>query len=307
MRLKCLLSLALVCISVGAADAQTTTFNPSAVPITLDERELQIRVLEGHSRRIAETEREIKELKKKLSTPAVTPKGTPSTKGKKSSPPAVYTPTSTKSFDPISHQQRLRDVINGVPSISAQKTVYQQTQASQSYTVRRGETIEITYPGGGLVQVSVDYSPMRCRTPGGMHLYYAMPDGGLPTAVRVHGMPIDIRSDGACAVCPWSRNAAGVSYEWVTGIVPAADLPRIDALWLRERMPKRVVIPTVPAYPRPTALMGCKHGYRIFPLRRRQLSRVPSFLWEPPEGFEHSKEGQQWIRPPHQPLSQAPI
>src|ERR1019366_6566320 len=176
MRLKCLLSLALVCISVGAADAQTTTFNPSAVPITLDERELQIRVLEGHSRRIAETEREIKELKKKLSTPAVTPKGTPSTKGKKSSPAAVYTPTSTKSFDPISHQQRLRDVINGVPSISAQKTVYQQTQASQSYTVRRGETIEITYPGGGLVQVSVDYSPMRCRTPGGMHLYYAMPD-----------------------------------------------------------------------------------------------------------------------------------
>src|ERR1019366_2455378 len=45
------------------------------------------------------------------------------------------------------------------------------------------------------------YTPMRCRTPGGMHLYYAMPDGGLPTAVRVHGMPIDIRSDGACAVC----------------------------------------------------------------------------------------------------------
>ena len=89
------------------------------------------------------------------------------------------------------------------------------------------------------------YTPMRCRTPGGMHLYYAMPDGGLPTAVRVHGMPIDIRSDGACVVCPWSRNAAGVSYEWVTGIVPAADLPPLDALWLRERMPKRVVTPTM--------------------------------------------------------------
>lgn len=37
------------------------------------------------------------------------------------------------------------------------------------------------------------------------------------------------------------------------------------------------------------------------------LSSVTSFLWERPEGFEHTKEGQQWIRPPHQRLSQAPI
>jgi hypothetical protein len=72
-----------------------------------------------------------------------------------------------------------------------------------------------------------------------------MPDGGLPTTVRVNGMPIDLRSDGAYAVCPWSRNAAGISYEWVSGIVPAADLPPIAASWLRERTPKRVVTPAV--------------------------------------------------------------
>jgi hypothetical protein len=114
--------------------------------------------------------------------------------------------------------------------------------------------------GNGVVVVDVDdlslvstviercgATPMRCRTPGGMHLYYSLPDGNLPTGVRVNGLPIDVRSDGAYAVCPWSHNAAGISYEWVSGIVPSADLPQIEASWLRQRTPKRVVTPGIAA------------------------------------------------------------
>ena len=112
--------------------------------------------------------------------------------------------------------------------------------------------------GNGVVVVDVDDramvstvskhcgdTPMQCRTPNGIHLYYATPEGGLSSAVRVNRMPIDIRSDGAHAVCPWSRNAQGVPYEWLGGIVPAADLPIIEASWLRERTPKRIVMPDV--------------------------------------------------------------
>lgn len=108
--------------------------------------------------------------------------------------------------------------------------------------------------GNGVVVVDVDdpalvrtvidrcgETPMRCQTPNGMHLYYAAPEGGISTAVRVNNLPIDIRSEGALAVCPWSRNAAGVSYEWVGGIMPAADLPPIDPSWLRPRTPKQIV------------------------------------------------------------------
>ena len=113
--------------------------------------------------------------------------------------------------------------------------------------------------GNGVVVVDVDDpamvstvlkhcgdTPMRCRTPNGMHLYYATPEGGLSSAVRVNRQPIDIRSDGAHAVCPWSRNAEGVPYEWLSDIVPAADLPPINLSWLHERTPRRVVTPAVP-------------------------------------------------------------
>ena len=112
--------------------------------------------------------------------------------------------------------------------------------------------------GNGVVVVDVDDrtmastviercgdTPMRCRTPNGMHLYYSMPEAGLSTAVRVNDEPIDVRSDGAYAACPWSCNSAGVLYEWVDGIVPAADLPQIELSWLRERAPRRVVLPAL--------------------------------------------------------------
>ena len=125
---------------------------------------------------------------------------------------------------------------------------------------RAGQRNIALVTGNGVVVIDVDDrshvstviercgdTPMRCRTPGGMHLYYSAPDGGLPTGVRVNGMPIDIRSDGAYAVCPWSRNAAGISYEWVSGIVAAAELPTLEASWLRERAPKRVVTPGIAA------------------------------------------------------------
>jgi hypothetical protein len=120
----------------------------------------------------------------------------------------------------------------------------------------RGRRDVALVAGNGVVVVDVDdptmedavlkncgFTPMRCRTPRGLHLYYSIPHGGLSTGVRVNGLPIDVRSDGATAVCPWSRNAVDVPYEWVGGIVPAADLPRIDASWLRERTRTKIVTP----------------------------------------------------------------
>jgi hypothetical protein len=115
--------------------------------------------------------------------------------------------------------------------------------------------------GNGVVVVDVDDpsllelviarcgdTPMRCRTPsGGMHLYYAMRSGiRYGNAVRINGMPIDLRCEGAYIVCPWSRNADGVPYEWVGELIHADDLPPLRISWLRERGPRRLVTPVMP-------------------------------------------------------------
>jgi hypothetical protein len=114
--------------------------------------------------------------------------------------------------------------------------------------------------GGNFVVVDVDEvsvldlaldccgnTPMRCRTPRGVHLYYSTrPGAAVGNAVRIGGMPIDLRGEGGYVLCPWSRSAQGAPYEWLGDIVPAADLPPINLSWLRERTPKRVAMPAVP-------------------------------------------------------------
>ena len=111
--------------------------------------------------------------------------------------------------------------------------------------------------GNGIVVVDIDDpdlletviehcgdTPMRCRTPNGMHLYYAMRPGvQYGNAVRINGKPIDLRCEGALAVCPWSRSAEGVPYRWEGELLPAAELPPIKISWLRERSPRRFVTP----------------------------------------------------------------
>jgi hypothetical protein len=116
--------------------------------------------------------------------------------------------------------------------------------------------------GNGVVVVDVDdadlvdtviaqcgSTPMRCRTPsGGMHLYYAMRSGvHYGNAVEINGKPIDLRCEGSYIVCPWSRNDDGVPYQWVGDVLPPSALPPLKVSWLRERKPRRVVAPAVPA------------------------------------------------------------
>ncbi len=116
--------------------------------------------------------------------------------------------------------------------------------------------------GNGLVVVDVDDpdlldvviarcgdTPMRCQTPsGGLHLYYAMsPRVHYGNAVRINGNAIDLRCEGAYVVCPWSKNQQGVPYQWVGSLIHVNDLPPLKVSWLRERKPKRVVRPVVPA------------------------------------------------------------
>ncbi len=136
-------------------------------------------------------------------------------------------------------------LISGTKRSAVKWSVYRArppTEAEIRSWFERGRRDVALVTGNGVVVVDVDdstmmdvvlencgFTPMRCRTPRGAHLYYSAPHGGLPTAVRVNGLPIDVRSDGATAVCPWSRSAAGVPYEWIDGIVPAAELPLIDA------------------------------------------------------------------------------
>lgn len=112
--------------------------------------------------------------------------------------------------------------------------------------------------GNGVVVVDIDdpgllpmvlqrcgTTPMRCRTPsGGMHLYYGMRPGiHYGNAVGIKGKPVDLRCEGAYAVCPWSRRGDGVPYEWLQEPIPAASLPPVKISWLREKSPKRLVTP----------------------------------------------------------------
>ena len=106
--------------------------------------------------------------------------------------------------------------------------------------------------GGGLVVVDIDSSdpakvnwvidhcgdtPMKCRTPrGGVHLYYrTRPGVRFCNRVKIRGEPYDMRWNGCFVVCPRSCNSDGVAYEWAGPILPARELPPLNASPLRER------------------------------------------------------------------------
>lgn len=80
----------------GKVSAQT--FNPTKVPIITEEKELQLRVLEGHSRRLAEIEQQIRILKG--SPPSYNPYVAPkSSVPKTSSPPSPDNWVRTTSYE----------------------------------------------------------------------------------------------------------------------------------------------------------------------------------------------------------------
>ncbi len=115
-----------------------------------------------------------------------------------------------------------------------------------------GEPNVALVTGNGVVVVDVDdpslldqvldrcgETPMRSQTPShGLHLYYRMRGGvHYGNAVKIKDQPLDLRCEGAYAVCPWSRNIQGVPYRWLGDVLPASDLPLLKVKWLRERRP----------------------------------------------------------------------
>lgn len=80
-------------------------------------------------------------------------------------------------------------------------------------------------------------TPHRVRTPrGGIHLGFRRPDGQeIGNRVRIHGEPIDLRTDGGLEVIPNSRTATG-AYSWLgEGLIPKSELPVAEVGWTRER------------------------------------------------------------------------
>lgn len=91
-----------------------------------------------------------------------------------------------------------------------------------------------------LVDAVIDHcgdTPQRTLTPRrGTHLWYRMRNGvHYGNKVKIRGKALDLRCEGAYAVCPWSRSAEGVAYQWLGPVLPANELPLIKVSWLRER------------------------------------------------------------------------
>lgn len=92
-----------------------------------------------------------------------------------------------------------------------------------------------------LVLAECGDTPHVVRTPrGGIHLGYRRPEGeAVSNRVRVHGEPIDIRTDGGLELIPNSRTAHG-PYSWLgDGLIPIPDLPVAEVGWTRERTRSR--------------------------------------------------------------------
>jgi hypothetical protein len=67
---------------------------------------------------------------------------------------------------------------------------------------------------------------------GGVHFYYAMPDGNeVGNRVRIMGRQIDIRGDGGYVAAPPSLHPSGTRYTWRTRQLDKA-LPAFDVAWL---------------------------------------------------------------------------
>jgi len=88
-------------------------------------------------------------------------------------------------------------------------------------------------------------TPMQTITPrGGRHLWYRMRGGvHYGSAVKIKNRPLDLRCEGSYIVVPWSRNDKGMAYQYAGSVLPAADLPLMRVSWLRERKPRRIVMP----------------------------------------------------------------
>lgn len=75
-------------------------------------------------------------------------------------------------------------------------------------------------------------------------MYYGMRKNvHYGNAVKIRNRPIDLRCEGAYAVCDWSRNAEGKFYEWLGDVLPVNELPLLRVSWLREKSPVRRVKP----------------------------------------------------------------
>ena len=95
-----------------------------------------------------------------------------------------------------------------------------------------------------LVMDKCGKTEMLCRTPrGGYHAYYRARKGvRVGSRIDVKGKELDLRAEGAYAVCPWSRTGQG-HYEWIGRVLPVEELPVFKVSWTRERTPRRVVTP----------------------------------------------------------------
>lgn len=84
-------------------------------------------------------------------------------------------------------------------------------------------------------------TPWKVRTPrGGIHLGFRRRMGVvLKNAVKVKGLPIDVRTDGGLEVIPNSATEHG-AYSWLgDGLLPIAALPVARVGWMRTRSRKR--------------------------------------------------------------------
>ncbi len=84
------------------------------------------------------------------------------------------------------------------------------------------------------VQSRCGRTPVRCRTPRGLHLYYRKPPGSVSgNRVRIHGLSVDLRTDGGLVLVPPSRTPLG-EYRWIgLGLFPIDELPEANLDWLQ--------------------------------------------------------------------------
>jgi hypothetical protein len=72
----------------------------------------------------------------------------------------------------------------------------------------------------------------QCKTGGGgLHIYLALPAGGLPTVPGI-GQGIDLKAEGSYVVAPPSVHPSGGRYQWYPGNGPELPLPAVPAFIL---------------------------------------------------------------------------
>ena len=105
--------------------------------------------------------------------------------------------------------------------------------------------IDIDGPEGteSLKRLETDNGPLpatlRIRTGRGEHVYFRYPGHHIPNSVGKVAPHIDVRGDGAFAVCPPSIHESGKAYEFVDAAMPIAEAPH----WLLEAITTEHLIP----------------------------------------------------------------